>query len=267
MSVIVAARARPVGRTALLTLLLGLALAGGLLTVGSTTPASAATRWYTSAPAQAKAYPVLHYGSRGVAVSYVQKRMLMKPTGYYGLATIRVVRGWERRNGMAADGRITTGNWRAMHVPHQRVAAARISVHSGHSSAVRSSGSWVRPLRSLHVNSPFGVRRSSHRHTGTDFRAASGTPVYAAAAGRVSSGRAGGYGNRVVIRHAGGTQTWYAHLSRYVKRSGYVRAGQLIARSGSTGNSTGPHLHFEVHPGGHSAVDPVTWLRRHGVRV
>ena len=142
MTSVAAARLRPVARSArvaLLALVLGVALTAGLLAATSSTRANAATRWYTSAPAQAKAYPVLHYGSRGVAVSYVQKRLLMRPTGYYGSATVRVVKGWERRNGMAPDGRVTTGNWRALHVPHQRVAAHRVSSTSSSESAKRAA--------------------------------------------------------------------------------------------------------------------------------
>ena len=85
-------------------------------------------------------------------------------------------------------------------------------------------------------------------HAGLDLAAAYGSPIAAAADGRiVSSGWSGGYGNLVRIVHAGGIQTMYGHMSRIVARSGeMVRQGQIIGYVGSTGLSTGPHLHYEV---------------------
>ncbi len=85
-------------------------------------------------------------------------------------------------------------------------------------------------------------------HAGLDLAAGYGSPIVAAADGRVvSSGWSGGYGNLVRIAHAGSIQTMYGHMSRIVARSGaFVRQGQLIGYVGSTGLSTGPHLHYEV---------------------
>lgn len=105
--------------------------------------------------------------------------------------------------------------------------------------------------------------------TGQDFAAPSGTPVQAVGAGVVTSvSYVGSYGRRVEIRHADGTSTWYCHLSSYASRVGQrVQAGQLIGRVGSTGNSTGPHLHLEVHPAGGGVTNPLMWLRGHGVSV
>ncbi|HVM27093.1 MAG TPA: M23 family metallopeptidase, partial [Mycobacteriales bacterium] len=83
----------------------------------------------------------------------------------------------------------------------------------------------------------------------------------------VSAGWEGGYGKAVRIRHKDGTQTLYAHLSSISVGSGErVSAGQRIGREGSTGNSTGPHLHFEVRVGG-NPVNPLRWLRNHGVAI
>jgi len=99
-------------------------------------------------------------------------------------------------------------------------------------------------------------------HTGIDYPAASGTPVGAAGRGCVSSAGydAGGYGNLVVIQHRAGMTSWYAHLSRISVRPGEcVVAGTRIGRVGSTGHSTGPHLHFELRVGG-AAVNPLTGL-------
>ncbi|MGW2461451.1 transglycosylase family protein [Streptomyces sp. NPDC001761] len=116
-----------------------------------------------------------------------------------------------------------------------------------------------------------GSHWSKGYHTGVDFLVPTGTSVKAAAAGRVvAAGWGGSYGYQVVIRHADGRYTQYAHLSAIAVRDGQsVTAGQRIGRSGSTGNVTGPHLHFEVRtgPGFGSDVDPLAYLRAGGVRI
>ncbi|MGW7072839.1 transglycosylase family protein [Streptomyces sp. NPDC054855] len=108
-------------------------------------------------------------------------------------------------------------------------------------------------------------------HTGVDFPVATGTSVKAVAAGTVvSSGWGGSYGYEVVIRHGDGKYSQYGHLSALTVKAGQkVGAGQRIARSGSTGNSTGPHLHFEIRtgPGFGADVDPLAYLRAGGVRI
>ncbi|MFF0061196.1 transglycosylase family protein [Streptomyces sp. NPDC005279] len=121
---------------------------------------------------------------------------------------------------------------------------------------------------------PYGKPGSSWAsgyHTGVDFPVPTGTAVQAVASGRVvSAGWAGAYGYQVVIRHTDGKYSQYAHLSALTVRSGQqVSSGQRIARSGSTGNSSGPHLHFEVRtgPGYGSDIDPVAYLRSGGVSV
>ncbi|MER5971983.1 transglycosylase family protein [Streptomyces sp. NPDC002055] len=108
-------------------------------------------------------------------------------------------------------------------------------------------------------------------HTGVDFPVPTGTTVKAIGAGEVvSAGWAGSYGYQVVIRHADGKYSQYAHLSALSVRAGQqVGGGQRIARSGSTGNSTGPHLHFEVRtgPGFGSDINPLAYLRGKGVGI
>jgi murein DD-endopeptidase MepM/ murein hydrolase activator NlpD len=101
-------------------------------------------------------------------------------------------------------------------------------------------------------------------HAGTDFGAACGTPVRAAASGVVvRAGWAGGYGNQLVLDHGrmrgSHVATSYNHLSRILARSGRVSRGQVVAYSGTTGLSTGCHLHFEVYVGGRT-VNPMSWL-------
>ncbi|MGW7366714.1 M23 family metallopeptidase [Streptomyces sp. NPDC054841] len=116
-----------------------------------------------------------------------------------------------------------------------------------------------------------GSMWSSGYHTGVDFIAATGTSVKAVGPGTVvSAGWSGAYGNEVVIKHSDGTYSQYAHLSQLSIASGEsVTGGQQIGLSGSTGNSTGPHLHFEIRtsPSYGSDIDPLAYLRRHGVSI
>ncbi|MEU2245954.1 peptidoglycan DD-metalloendopeptidase family protein [Streptomyces sp. NPDC019224] len=102
-------------------------------------------------------------------------------------------------------------------------------------------------------------------HTGIDFPVQYGTPVMAATDGTVRTQYNSAYGNMAIVTMADGTETWYCHLSSTRIRSGQVKAGDVIAYSGNSGNSTGPHMHFEVRPGGGAAIDPLPWLRGHGV--
>ncbi|MET7686790.1 transglycosylase family protein [Streptomyces sp. NPDC005483] len=116
-----------------------------------------------------------------------------------------------------------------------------------------------------------GSAWSKGYHTGVDFPVPTGTSVRAVAAGKVvTSGWGGSFGYQVVIRHADGRYTQYAHLSAISVKAGQsVGAGQRIGRSGSTGNSSGPHLHFEVRtgPGFGSDIDPLVYLRAGGIRI
>ncbi|MDO0926143.1 M23 family metallopeptidase [Streptomyces sp. TG1A-8] len=103
-------------------------------------------------------------------------------------------------------------------------------------------------------------------HTGIDFPVSYGTTVMAATDGTVTTKWNSAYGNMMIVTAKDGTQTWYCHLSNYRVPSGtIVKAGEPIAYSGNSGNSTGPHLHFEVRPAGGSAIDPLPWLRSHGL--
>jgi murein DD-endopeptidase MepM/ murein hydrolase activator NlpD len=121
------------------------------------------------------------------------------------------------------------------------------------------------PVDGARLTSRFGLRRHpvlgyARAHQGVDFGAGSGTPILAAGDGVVvKAGRWGGYGNWLQIRHSGGWDTGYAHISRYakgVKPGTHVRQGQVVAYVGSTGLATGPHLHYEVWQKGRR-VNPV----------
>ena len=114
------------------------------------------------------------------------------------------------------------------------------------------------------VSSNFGMRRHpilgySRMHRGMDFRAGYGTPILAATDGQVvGAGWAGGYGQQVKISHPGGLMTTYSHMSGIAMRAGaLVRQGQVIGYVGSTGLSTGPHLHYELYKDG-VPVDPAS---------
>jgi hypothetical protein len=103
-------------------------------------------------------------------------------------------------------------------------------------------------------------------HTGIDFPVSYGSTVMAATDGTVRTEWNSAYGNMMIVTAKDGTETWYCHLSSYRVASGTtVKAGDPIAYSGNSGNSTGPHLHFEVRPGGGAAIDPLSWLRSHGL--
>jgi murein DD-endopeptidase MepM/ murein hydrolase activator NlpD len=157
--------------------------------------------------------------------------------------------------------------------PAQKKAPAKKApTHHSHSTST-SGHSLVAPVNgatgeAYHVP---GSHWSKGYHTGVDFPVPTGTSVRAVGAGHVvTAGWGGAYGYQVVIRHADGRYSQYAHLSAISVRAGQsVGEGQRIGRSGATGNVTGPHLHFEVRtgPGFGSDIDPVAYLRAGGVRI
>ncbi|CAM5554421.1 M23 family metallopeptidase [Streptomyces aurantiogriseus] len=143
-------------------------------------------------------------------------------------------------------------------------------------AAERSSnaGGYSQPVAGATVGTPYrmsGSMWSSGYHTGVDFSVPTGTSLKAVGAGTVvSAGWGGAYGNQVVIKLADGYYAQYAHLSQLSVSAGQtVSAGQQVGLSGATGNVTGPHLHFEIRatPNYGSDIDPVAYLRTHGVSV
>ncbi len=128
---------------------------------------------------------------------------------------------------------------------------------------------WVLPVTGYHLTARFGQRSGlwSTVHTGLDFAGPSGSTIVSVAAGVVkSTGYEGAYGNRTIITLRDGTEIWYCHQSRISVNVGQaVGPGDVIGYTGSTGNVTGPHLHFEVHPNGGAAVNPEPVLRQHGI--
>lgn len=158
------------------------------------------------------------------------------------------------------------------------VADAKAVAAKAKKDAAKKANAWVKPVDKYTLGEPFGIPGShwSHKHSGQDFVVPTGTAVKAVHKGTVvKAGPFGGgdgpaYGNAIVIQHANGTYTQYAHLSRIEVQVGQqVGTGQQIAKSGSTGNSTGPHLHFEVRTGPNygSGIEPTGFLRAHGDAV
>ncbi|MFZ3567643.1 M23 family metallopeptidase [Streptomyces sp. BH097] len=134
--------------------------------------------------------------------------------------------------------------------------------------------SFVSPIAGSYVSTAYQAGSglwSSGSHTGIDFHASSGTSVHAVGMGTVvEAGWGGAYGNNVVIKMKDGTYTQYGHMSSIGVSVGQdVTPGQQIGLSGATGNTTGPHLHFEARTGPDygSDIDPVAYLRQHGVNV
>jgi len=128
---------------------------------------------------------------------------------------------------------------------------------------------WVAPMVNIPLSSCFGPRWGA-MHRGLDFAGESGTPILAVGAGTVfgAGWLYGGYGQSVVIDHGNGYFTHYAHaMAINVVAGQQVSAGDLIAWEGSTGDSTGPHLHFEVHQGLWNQINPAQFLRERGVQV
>jgi murein DD-endopeptidase MepM/ murein hydrolase activator NlpD len=138
--------------------------------------------------------------------------------------------------------------------------AAKIQAAQSHSTVQHTGSGQLSWPVSAPITSPFGWRWG-RMHEGIDLGAAYGTPIGAAAAGTVIyAGWLGGYGNLTVIDHGGGIATAYGHQSRIAVSVGQqVARGEIIGYVGSTGHSTGPHLHFEVRVNG-QAVDPLGYL-------
>ncbi len=157
---------------------------------------------------------------------------------------------------------------RAQAAQPARASTSASGASTGGSVSSGSSGPYVLPT-SGRISSCFGPRWGVS-HNGVDIAAPIGTPIYAAHSGVVKrAGAASGFGLAVYIEGDDGAVTVYGHVNRYFVSTGdRVRAGEQIAEVGNRGQSSGPHLHFEVHPGGSmysGAVNPAPWLRARGV--
>lgn len=150
-----------------------------------------------------------------------------------------------------------------------RAAAAETASRSDsaglNTSISAAPDAYVLPMRDYTFTSPFGARWGK-LHAGVDLAIHEGTPYAAVHGGKVILAQwYGGYGYCIMIDHGNGLVTVYGHSSKLlVKQGDTVKTGQIIGVVGSTGHSTGPHLHLEVHVNG-KAVDPTPWFKQHGV--
>jgi hypothetical protein len=198
----------------------------------------------------------MRFGERGWDIAALQ--FLLRVRGYgsggldggFGPGTLAAVQRFQGAAGLAVDGIAGPSTVASL---RRRQMVATTSSPSG---PVR----FLRPLGVPYTDG-FGWV-GGRRHTGLDYPAAEGAPVAATGSGVVAFAgwNTGGYGNLVVIRHRLGFETWYAHLSSIVTSVGAsVSGGTVIGHVGSTGRSTGPHLHFEVRRFG-TPIDPAPWL-------
>ncbi|MCF3964006.1 M23 family metallopeptidase [Streptomyces fuscigenes] len=162
----------------------------------------------------------------------------------------------------------------AAHAEQVKVAKAK----AVKAAAAKKAASWIDPVSHYKLTAGFDDSGSHwiHKHSGQDFAVPIGTDVHAAHTGTVvkagphGAGDGDAYGNAIVIKHSDGKYSQYAHLSRIEVHVGEnVKTGEEIAKSGNTGNTTGPHLHFEIRntPNYGSAINPVTFLHEMGVKV
>lgn len=151
----------------------------------------------------------------------------------------------------------------------QNAGIKKLAASAEKTAAQLAKDAWQLPVSGYRLTARFGQCSGlwAHCHTGLDFAAPSGTPIRAVANGVVGeTGWAGAYGNRTVITLEDGTELWYCHQSSIGVQPGQrVIAGQTIGLVGATGNTTGPHLHLEVRPGGGDPIDPYEALIAHGV--
>ena len=194
--------------------------------------------------------------------------------GHGGQPGLLQVSGWEGLSVTAAAQAVQVSAYPDAYAKWEPLADQLVRRTAHVSTACSPPGGWTFPLGNAAkvLTAGFGSCGSlwSHCHTGQDFAVPTGTPVQAAGAGVVTfAGWGGAYGNLVKVLHDGGIATWYAHLSRLaVHRGEQVHAGQLVGLSGATGNTTGPHLHFEVRRDATASssgtpIDPLPWLRAH----
>lgn len=172
-------------------------------------------------------------------------------------------------NAINADVNATWAMLEEMEAEAEAAAAEIRRLQAAQNSSSQTAPSqylWPAPS-SKTITSPYGYRIHpifgyKKMHTGIDIGAKKGADIIAAASGTVIMAQYyGGYGNCIIIDHGGGMSTLYAHMSAYVAKNGdVVSAGDVIGKVGSTGNSTGPHLHFEVRVNG-SHTDPTAYVR------
>jgi murein DD-endopeptidase MepM/ murein hydrolase activator NlpD len=195
------------------------------------------------------------------------------PTSNAGLLSVR---GWQRMPLWQAAQTVQRSAFPMAYADHQPLATEIVRRLSGTTAGCEdlATGPWRPPVQAGYsLTSSFGWRTSPTRggadfHTGLDFARPAGSPVAAVSRGAVVfAGPGGSYGNLVRVRHANGVESWYAHLAAIdIEPGDKVRVGQRLGTVGSTGNSTGPHLHLEIRIDDRP-TDPAPWLARKGVQL
>jgi murein DD-endopeptidase MepM/ murein hydrolase activator NlpD len=195
------------------------------------------------------------------------------PTSNSGLLSVP---GWQRMPLWQAAQTVQRSAFPMAYADHEPLATDIVHRLAGATAgcAPLAEGPWRPPVPAGYaLTSSFGWRTSPTRggadfHTGQDFARPQGSPVTAVSRGIVVyTGWSGGYGNLIRVRHANGVESWYAHLSTIEVQAGdEVEAGDQLGAVGSTGNSTGPHLHLEIRVDD-QPVDPMPWLARKGVNL
>ncbi len=169
------------------------------------------------------------------------------------------------RGSQAQTGSSTSQGTQQSQAPTRSGIPTRSATSTQTAAPQSSSTGWVSPISGGTRTSGFGYRWG-RMHSGIDYAAPVGTPLRSMNNGTVTAvGWYGGQGQRVVVRFDNGTEAHYAHMSSFsVSPGSRVSAGQVIGLSGNTGNSTGPHLHLEIHVGG-VAINPAGWLAARGL--
>ncbi|WP_448318231.1 M23 family metallopeptidase [Streptomyces sp. CO7] len=201
------------------------------------------------------------------------QRVSLRTTGTSALRTRAAVLA----AGMGASVVLGAGVATAAGAP-EAAGTAATGVHTVAEAKKAAKPSWVDPVQHYKLSASFAQNGGmwAHKHSGQDFAVPTGTKVFAAHEGTVvkaggwGAGDGPAYGNAVVIKHDNGTYSQYAHLSKIQVNIGEkVNTGEQIALSGNTGNSSGPHLHFEIRTTANygSAVDPAKFLATKGVKI
>jgi murein DD-endopeptidase MepM/ murein hydrolase activator NlpD len=206
---------------------------------------------------------VLQRGSTGSTVAQVQRVLGVAADGIFGPVTAGALRDFQTRNGLPRTGKVDSATWLALlkaavSTPVDATTTAPPTTPTTAPAAPGTCGGLIAaPLHGT-VTSPFGDGRD---HPGIDLAAPIGTAVRAAACGRVTfAGTESGYGKYICVQHSSTFSTCYAHLSVIgVAKGAFVAAGQMIGRVGMTGNTTGPHLHFETRVSG-TPENPAPYL-------
>ncbi|GAA1554177.1 M23 family metallopeptidase [Kribbella lupini] len=256
-----------------------LAAAAGTAAAGFATPSTSASAGTTLSSAQAEALTTARVerrdlGSRDLSRFELSLASTQKAAQEAKAAQVAKARAaqlaanatlTERRALALAAAKATAAKKAA--AATQAAAAAKAAAEATERAAAAKR--IVLPTTGYHLTARFGQggSRWASNHTGLDFAAPIGTPVRSVLPGEVIQAEfAGAYGRQVKVRHADGTVTSYGHMSEFTVNVGdVVAAGTQVGSIGMSGNTTGPHVHFEVLLGGTEQIDPEPWLRDHGV--